>query len=64
MQVSAENWGGGAMQQTIPRLKFNASARASGCECEQAVGLHNALFRRLLLPMNRLAGAIIYPHLD
>jgi hypothetical protein len=58
--------GWGAVEQTIPYFKFDASARASEseCECDKAVGLHNALFRRLPLPMNRLAGAMIYPHLD
>ncbi len=56
--------GWGAVEQTIPYFKFDASACASEPECDKTVGLHNALFRHLPLPMNRLAGAMIYPHLD
>jgi CelD/BcsL family acetyltransferase involved in cellulose biosynthesis len=54
----------GTQEETLVYLKFDATARAWVGGRDTASGFHNAIFRRSPLALNRLAGAIIYPHLD
>jgi CelD/BcsL family acetyltransferase involved in cellulose biosynthesis len=54
----------GTQEETIAYVKFDATAQAWVAGRDAASGFHNAVFGRLPLALNRLAGAIIYPHLD
>lgn len=54
----------GTQEEIIPYLKFDAAAGAWVSGRDAVSGFHNEVFRRLPLAVNRLAGSIIYPHLD
>jgi hypothetical protein len=54
----------GTKEETIGYLKFDTAREAWVAGRDAASGFHNAVFGRLPLALNRLAGAIIYPHLD
>jgi Acetyltransferase (GNAT) domain len=54
----------GTAEETIQYLKFDSVAGAWVTSRDAASGFHEAIFGRLPLALNRLAGAIIYPHLD
>jgi hypothetical protein len=54
----------GTKEERIEYLKFDTLARAWVSGQEVASGFHEAIFSRLPSALNRLAGAIIYPHLD
>ncbi len=54
----------GTQEETISYLKFDAEAGQLVVGQDAASGFHNAVFRRLPLALNLLAGSMIYPHLD
>jgi len=56
--------GWGAEEEKIEYFKFDPVAGSWLTEGDRTTGLHNAIFHRLPLALNRLAGAILYPHLD
>ena len=54
----------GTEEETIEYLKFDTARSAWVTGRDAVSGLHEAIFGRLPLVINRLAGTIIYPHLD
>jgi hypothetical protein len=57
--------GWGTTEKTLSYFRFDPAANTWVCgRRDRASGLHTALFRRLPLTVNRIAGAILYPHLD
>jgi hypothetical protein len=56
--------GWGAMEGMIEYFRFDTKANAWKGAGDSSSGFHNKIFRRLPLALNRLAGAVIYPHLD
>jgi lipid II:glycine glycyltransferase (peptidoglycan interpeptide bridge formation enzyme) len=54
----------GTREEIITYLKFDAAARPLVARQDAVQGFHNTVFRKLPLSINRLAGSIIYPHLD
>lgn len=54
----------GTQEEKIEYLKFDAAARGWVGARDVAAGVHNKVFSKLPLSLNRLAGAVIYPHLD
>jgi CelD/BcsL family acetyltransferase involved in cellulose biosynthesis len=54
----------GTQEETIAYFKFDARARTWVAGRDAVSGFHNAVFGRLPLSLNRLAGVMIYPHLD
>ena len=55
-------WGG--EEETIKYFKFDIAAGVWVTGRHVASGFHEAIFSRLPSAMNRLAGSLIYPHLD
>ena len=55
--------GWGAIEEVIPYRRFYGPAPPRPAE-KKASALPNFIFRRMPLPINGLAGALIYPHLD
>jgi hypothetical protein len=56
--------GWGAIEETIEYFQFGSRGQPPMPATDRTTGLHNVLFRTLPSSLNRLAGAIIYPHLD
>lgn len=56
--------GWGAREETIEYFRFDTRAEEWLAAPDRASGVHNVLFGRLPLAVNRMAGAVIYPHLD
>jgi hypothetical protein len=56
--------GWGALEEAIEYFRFDTEAKAWKNAGDSGSGFHNKVFRRLPLAVNRLAGAVIYPHLD
>ncbi|MEQ1851748.1 MAG: GNAT family N-acetyltransferase [Chthoniobacteraceae bacterium] len=56
--------GWGTREQRLCYYKFDPEAKRWMTARDNASGLHNVLFRSLPLFANRLAGTILYPHLD
>jgi CelD/BcsL family acetyltransferase involved in cellulose biosynthesis len=56
------NWG--TVEEPIAYCRFSVSANAWITTTDKAAGVHNALFRRLPLSVNRVIGTMLYPHLD
>jgi hypothetical protein len=54
----------GTEEETIEYLKFDTVAEAWVTRRDASSGFHEAIFGRLPSVLNRMAGAIIYPHLD
>lgn len=54
----------GASETMTRYFQFNTNDKSWDKSQDRSSGLHNKLFDRLPLSMNRLAGALIYPHLD
>ncbi|MGA1237315.1 MAG: lipid II:glycine glycyltransferase FemX [Limisphaerales bacterium] len=54
----------GAAEQQVKFYRYDLKAERWGTERSLHEGWHNGLFRRLPLWANRLAGEILYPHLD
>jgi lipid II:glycine glycyltransferase (peptidoglycan interpeptide bridge formation enzyme) len=56
------NWG--SEEVAIEYFRFETTERAWVDTRDTTQGIHNAVFGRMPLGLNRLAGTIIYPHLD
>lgn len=54
----------GAKEKTIHYFKFETTARLGAASAEVNLCFHRAVFGMLPLPLNCLAGNLIYPHLD
>jgi hypothetical protein len=56
--------GWGAKEGRIGYFRFDTQTEAWKIGVDSSSGFHNKVFRRLPLAFNRLAGALLYPHLD
>jgi hypothetical protein len=54
----------GAAEEEIRYMKFDFSSEQFVRDVDGVEGWHNRVFARLPLPMLRLAGAVLYPHLS
>jgi hypothetical protein len=54
----------GAVEEEIRYTKYDFSSEQFVRDVDRAEGWHNRVFARLPLPVLRLAGAILYPHLS
>jgi GNAT acetyltransferase-like protein len=54
----------GAEEEVIEYFKFDAQAESWEIPSQKGSGFHRKVFRRMPLALNRLAGSVIYPHLD
>lgn len=54
----------GAQEEKIEYFKFDTAAKTWVTGVENAPRIYQAVFRRMPLALNRLAGRMIYPHLD
>jgi hypothetical protein len=57
-----QTWG--TREETIEYLRFETTTGTWASAPDAASGFHTAVFSRLPLAINRLAGTLIYPHLD
>ena len=57
-----KSWG--THEGTIEYFQFETATQRWVTSRDRASGMHNAVFSRLPSSLNRLAGTIIYPHLD
>jgi hypothetical protein len=55
-------WGG--REQTVAYRRFDPFREEPVCGRDSIGGIHRAIFRRMPLSVNRMMGAILYPHLD
>jgi len=53
-----------AIEEVIPYFRFCGQTRRSRPAQKNSSTFYNGVFRRMPLPINSLAGALIYPHLD
>src|SRR5262249_48098608 len=56
--------GWGTREEMIGYHRWNTSSGDWTTACDQASGTYTAIFSRLPLTVNRLAGTLLYPHLD
>jgi CelD/BcsL family acetyltransferase involved in cellulose biosynthesis len=54
----------GAAEEEIRYMKYDFSSEQFVRDVDHAEGWHNRVFARLPLPVLRLAGAVLYPHLS
>jgi hypothetical protein len=54
----------GAEEETIDYFRVDPSGRKCLVPATPNSGFHKKIFRKLPLAVNRLAGSMIYPHLD
>jgi hypothetical protein len=54
----------GATEETTDYARFDTASASWKHSCDRRSKLHKRIFRALPASLNRLAGAIIYPHLD
>ena len=54
----------GATEETIDYARFDTASASWKHSCDRRSTFHKRLFRALPASLNRLAGAMIYPHLD
>ena len=54
----------GAEEKRIEYTKFNTATQSWVTSRDKASGFHNTIFRTMPAPLNRLAGELLYPHLD
>jgi len=54
----------GAAEEEIRYMKYDFSAEQFVRDVDRVEGWHNRVFARLPLPLLRLAGAVLYPHLS
>ncbi len=54
----------GTKEETIEYFKFDTGTQTWVTSQDRATGFHTAVFSHLPSAVNRLAGALIYPHLD
>ncbi|MEI8109306.1 MAG: GNAT family N-acetyltransferase, partial [Verrucomicrobiota bacterium] len=57
-----KSWG--TTETIIDYSKFHLPTNSWITSRDSSRGLHNSLFSHLPLPLNRLAGSLLYPHLD
>jgi lipid II:glycine glycyltransferase (peptidoglycan interpeptide bridge formation enzyme) len=56
--------GWGTAEELIRYFKWDTATRKWVSGRDRGRGLHNAVFAKMPLTINRLAGALLYPHLD
>ncbi len=56
--------GWGAMEEPIKYFRLDPVARKWKANRDTSAGFHNSVFARLPLSLSRIAGTVIYPHLD
>jgi hypothetical protein len=56
--------GWGAEEEVIEYFRFDGKGESRRNPVRNRAGFHHKIFRRLPLVLNRLAGSVIYPHLD
>lgn len=56
------SWGTG--ESVVEYAKFDTATQAWTTSQDNASGFHNTIFRAMPAPLNRLAGSLLYPHLD
>jgi hypothetical protein len=56
--------GWGTSESSLNYFRFDLRTSDWIPGCDRAAGAHNAFFSRIPLALNRLAGRMIYPHLD
>jgi hypothetical protein len=56
--------GWGTREESVTYQKFDFAGRQWVSGSDKTSGFHTAIFSRLPLVLNRIAGAMIYPHLD
>jgi hypothetical protein len=56
--------GWGSTEELLPYHRYDFSQQRWSVEKPAERGIHEAIFRRMPLTVNRLAGALLYPHLD
>lgn len=54
----------GAEEKVVSYSKFDSAAQAWVVSRDKASGIHNTIFRNLPALLNRVAGTLLYPHLD
>ena len=54
----------GAREGIVEYTKFDTATQSWATSRDKASGFHNIIFRRMPTPLNRLAGELLYPHLD
>ena len=54
----------GSQEERIMYFKFDSLARTWVKRRDASLGFHEVVFARLPLVLNRVAGTVIYPHLD
>ena len=54
----------GTKEERVAYFRFDVSRGTWSISRDKSSGLHNAVFSRLPLALNRLAGALVYPHFD
>ena len=54
----------GTVEERLEYFKFDVTRGSWVTGRDNASGFYNAVFGRLPLAVNRMAGAMIYPHLD
>ena len=56
--------GWGTTEEVISYFRWNTASGRWAAGADHLKGAHNLLFARMPLALNRLAGTLIYPHLD
>ena len=56
--------GWGTAEEVISYFRWNTASRQWAAGADHLKGAHNMLFASMPLALNRLAGTLIYPHLD
>ena len=54
----------GAQEKVVEYTKFDTASQSWATARDKASGFHNTIFRTMPAPLNRLAGELLYPHLD
>lgn len=57
-----QSWG--VEEKVVEYAKFDTTGQAWVTSPDKASGFHNKIFRAIPAQLNRLAGALLYPHLD
>lgn len=56
--------GWGTTEKVMRYFRWDTASRKWVGRRDQSRGAHNAFFAKMPLPVNRFAGALLYPHLD
>lgn len=54
----------GSEERLVEYARFETATQTWVTSADRASGFHNTIFRNLPAPLNRLAGELLYPHLD